>query len=84
MQKTQGERHEGKRKLLPQMRNAHTRAREKIKIFIASSYDIGFLCSNMGIEAKEGCSDMQLKKLDFQSWSVSQEGKSKLMPCSML
>ena len=42
-----GVRHEGKRKLVPQMRNAHTRACEYIKQFIDGSYDIGFLCSNM-------------------------------------
>ena len=35
-------RHEGKRKLVPQMTNSHTRARDLIKKFIADSNDIGF------------------------------------------
>ena len=34
-------RHEGKRKLVPQMTNSHTRARDLIKKFIADSNDIG-------------------------------------------
>ena len=38
-------RHEGKSKLMPQIRNSHTRARELVKKFIADLYDIGFLRS---------------------------------------
>ena len=43
--KTWDVRHEGKSKLMPQMRNSHTRARELVKKFIADLYDIGFLRS---------------------------------------
>ena len=81
---TQGERHEGKRKLVPQMRNAHRRTREKIKIFIASSYYIGFFCSNMRIKPSRASYDMELKKHDFESRDVRHEEKSKLIPRSML
>ena len=61
---TQGERQEGKIKLVPQIRKAYTRAREEIQIIIDGSSDIGFLCSNMQIEAIRANYDMEFKKLD--------------------
>ena len=36
-------------------------------MFIPSSSDIGFLCSNMRIEANNASSDMELKNLDFET-----------------
>ena len=77
-------RYEKIRKLVPQMRNAHTTACEKIKIFIPTSYDIGFLCSTMQMEPTRASYDMELKKLDYESREVRHEEKSKLMPRSML
>ena len=65
---------------MPQIRNAHTRAREKTKKFIGGSYDIGFLCSDMRIEATRAIYDMELKKLDFETLGMRHDGKIKLMP----
>ena len=39
---TRDVRYEGKNKLVPQMRNIHTRSCELVKKFIALSYDIDF------------------------------------------
>ena len=77
---TQGERHERKSKLAPQMRQADTRARKKIKKLIGGSYDKGFLCSTMRMEAKGAIYDIKSKKLDFETHGVRYEGKSKLVP----
>ena len=77
---TRDVRHEGNNKLVPQIRNSHTRARELVKKFIANSYDIGFLRSNMRIKGNEPIYDMELKKLDFESRGVRHEGKRKLVP----
>ena len=40
-----------------------------MKNFIASSYDIGFLCSNMRIEANGAIYDIKSEKHDFESWT---------------
>ena len=63
---------------MPQMRKAHTRVHEDIKKLIATSFDIGSICSNIGIEAIGA--DMQWKKLKFETQGVRHEGKSKLVP----
>ena len=65
------------------MRKANIRARKQIKKFITSWYDIGFLFSNMPIEANGIIYDMELKKLDFQTLGVRDEGKRKLVPRMM-
>ena len=36
-------------------------------MFIPGSYDIGFLCSNMRIEANNASYDMELKYHDFET-----------------
>ena len=36
-------------------------------MFIAGSCDIGFLCSNMRIEANNASYDMELKNQDFET-----------------
>ena len=36
-------------------------------MFIPGSCDIGFLCSNMRIEANSAISDMELKNQDFET-----------------
>ena len=36
-------------------------------MFIPGSCDIGFLCSNMRIEANNGCYDMELKNQEFET-----------------
>ena len=36
-------------------------------MFIPGSCDIGFLCSNMRIEANKACYDMELKNEDFET-----------------
>ena len=43
------------------------RARESIKMVIPGSCDIGFLCSNMRIEANNASYDMELKNQDFET-----------------
>ena len=43
--------------------------------FIASSYDIGFLCSNMRIKPSRASYDMELKKHDFESRGVRRKKK---------
>ena len=43
------------------------RGRESIKIFIPRSCDIGFLCSNMRIEAKNASYAIELKNQDFET-----------------
>ena len=72
-------RHEGKSKHVAEMRNAHTRARESIKNLIAGSYDVGFLCLNMGIIVKTATFDMDLKRLHFETGCLRHEGKRKLV-----
>ena len=62
------------------MRNALTRAHEQMNKFIAGSYDIGLLCSNMQIEAHGATYNMDPKILDFESLGVRHEGKIKLVP----
>ena len=44
---------------------------------IPRSCDIGFLCSNMGIEANNASSDMELKDQDFETQVESHEEISK-------
>ena len=61
------------------MRNPHTRARESIKNLIAGSYDVGFLCLNMGIKVKTATFDMDLKRLHFETGCLRHEGKRKLV-----
>ena len=51
-----------------------------MKMFIAGSCDIGFLCSNMGIETKEASYDMELKNHDFETQGKRHEEKSKVLP----
>ena len=68
---TQGVRHEGKRKLLRQIRNTDT---------TAGSYDLEFLCSKMQIKRNRAIYDMELRELDFESLDVRHEGKGKLVP----
>ena len=43
------------------------RANEQIKMFIPGSCDIGFLCSNIRIEANNARYDMELKYQDFET-----------------
>ena len=54
-------------KKLPNLRRELRRARGQIKMFIPGSCDIGFLCSNMRIEANNTSYDMDLKKQDFET-----------------
>ena len=42
-------------------------ALEYIKMFIPGACDIGFLCSNMRIEANNASYDMELKYQDFDT-----------------
>ena len=70
-----GMRHEGKSKLVAQIRKANTRARDKTKILIASSYDIRILCSNMRIKANRANYDMELEVLGFESRGLRHEEK---------
>ena len=46
-------------------------------MFIPGSCDIGFLCSNMQIEANNASYDMELKNQDFETQVERHEGKSK-------
>ena len=45
------------------MRNAHTRACEYMIKFIASSYEIAFICSNMRIEGNIAMYDIKSENL---------------------
>ena len=54
------------------------RARELIKMFIPGSCDIGFLCSNMRIEANYVRYDMELKNQDFETQVERHDENSKL------
>ena len=67
-------------KLVRQIRNTHTRARYLIKKFIAGSYDIKFICSNTRIKTNGAIYDIKSEKCGFESWGVSHERKSKLVP----
>ena len=42
-------------------------ALKQIKMFIPGECDIGFLCSNMRIEANNASYDMELKNQDFET-----------------
>ena len=46
-------------------------------MFIEGSCDIGFLCSNMRIEANNASSDMDLKNQDFEIQVDRHEEESK-------
>ena len=48
---TQKLRYDENTKVVLQLRKAHTRARESIKMFKAGSCDVRFFCLNMRIEA---------------------------------
>ena len=54
-------------KKLPNLRRELRRARQYIKMFIPGPCDIGFLCSNMRIEANNATSNMELKNHDFET-----------------
>ena len=49
-----------------------------MKIFIPSLCDIGFLCSNMRIEAKYDIQVMELKNHDFETQVERHDEKSKV------
>ena len=46
-------------------------------MFIPGSFDIGFLCSNMRIEANNASYDMELKNLEFETQVERHEEISK-------
>ena len=46
-------------------------------MFIPGSCGIGFLCSNMPIEANNASYDMELKNQDFETWVERYEEISK-------
>ena len=46
-----------------------------MKMFILGSFDIGFLCSNMRIEAYYVGSDMELKNINFEDQVERHEEK---------
>ena len=52
---------------LPNLRRELCRGLEQIKMFIPRSYDIGFLCSNMRIEASNASYDMELENQNFET-----------------
>ena len=52
---------------LANLRRELCRGLEQIKMFIPGSYDIGFLCSNMRIEANNASYDMELKNQEFET-----------------
>ena len=54
-------------KKLADLRRDLRRARESIKIFIPRSCDIGFLCSNMRIEASNASYAIEVKNQDFET-----------------
>ena len=47
-------------------------------MFIPGSCDIGFLCSNMQIEANDASYDMELKNQDFETQVERHDENSKL------
>ena len=47
-------------------------------MFIPSECDIGFLCTNMRIEANNASSDMELKNQDFETQVERHDKISKL------
>ena len=49
-----------------------------MKMFIPDSCDIGVLCSNMRIEANNGCYDMKLKTQDSKRQVARHDEKSKV------
>ena len=53
------------------------RARESIIMFIPGSCAIGFLCSNMHIEANNASYDIELKNRDFKTQVERHEEISK-------
>ena len=64
-------------KKLENLRRDLRRARESIKMFIPGSCDIGFLCSNMRIEANNASYDIELKNQDFETQVERHEEISK-------
>ena len=54
-------------KKLPNLRREFRRARQYIRMFIPGPCDIGFLCSNMRIEANNASSDMEYENKDFET-----------------
>ena len=66
-------------KVVRQLRKAHTRARDENKMLIGTSCDIGFLCSNMRIEALRASYLMEFKNKDFETHRWSYEENSKVV-----
>ena len=60
------------------LRRELRRASEEIKMFIPRSCDIGFLCSNMRIEANNASYATQLKNQDFETQVERHEEISKI------
>ena len=48
-----------------------------MKMFIPGSCDVGFLCSNMRIEANHASYDMELKNQDFEAQVERYDGITK-------
>ena len=65
-------------KKLPNLTRELRRAREEIKMFIAGSCDIRFLCSSMRIEANNTCYDIESKNQDFETQIERHEEIGKL------
>ena len=65
-------------KKLANLRRDLRRAHDSIKIFIPGSSDIGYLCSNMRIEANDAPYNMELKNHDFETQVERYDEKSKL------
>ena len=64
-------------KKLANLRRYLRRARESIIMFILGSCDIGFLCSNMRIEANNASDDIELKNQVFETQVERHEEISK-------
>ena len=64
-------------KLSGQLRKAHTRPCESIKMCIGGSFDIIFLCTNMRIEAKRASYHIEIKRKDLETrrWSYEENTK---------
>ena len=65
-------------KKLAHLRRDLRRAHESIKMFIPGSCDIGFLCSNMRIEANNASYAIKLKNQEFEIQVERHEGKRKV------
>ena len=49
-------------------------------MFIGGSCDIGYLCSNMGIQAYGASYHMEIKNKDFETERASYEDNTKVVP----